>query len=82
MKWYDNRGITIVGSCLEGCNQVSSVSSRVKGKSAKILVPCSSIIKEYNNGMSGFDFLDQKMAATIWIENHLVDVITSDYSLT
>ena len=63
MKWYDNRGVTIVGSCLEGCNQISSVSRRVKGKSATILVLCPSIIKEYNNGMGGVDLLDQKMAA-------------------
>ena len=61
--WYDNRGVTIIGSCLEGCNQILSVSRRVKGKSAKILVPCPSVIKEYNNGMGGVDLFDQKMAA-------------------
>ena len=40
LKCYDNRVVTIIGTCLEGCNQVSSVSRRVKGKSAKIPVPC------------------------------------------
>ena len=63
MKWYDNRGVTLVGTCLEGCNQISSVSRRVKGKSAKIPVPCPSIVKEYNNGMGGVDLLDQRTTA-------------------
>ena len=38
VKWYDNRDVTLVGTYLEGCNQVSSVSRRAKGKSAKISV--------------------------------------------
>ena len=38
VKWYDNHDVTLLGTYLEGCNQVSSVSRRVKGKSAKISV--------------------------------------------
>ena len=48
---------------MEGCNQISSVSRRVKGKSAKIPVPCPSIVKEYNDGMGSVDLLDQRTAA-------------------
>ena len=32
VKWYDNRGVILVRTCLEACNQISSVSRRVKGK--------------------------------------------------
>ena len=63
LKWYDNHGVTLVGTCLEGCNQTSSVSCRVKGKSATTPVPCPSIVKEYNNSMGGVDLLDQRTAA-------------------
>ena len=31
VNWYDNRGFTLVGTCLEVCNQISSVSCTVKG---------------------------------------------------
>ena len=62
VKWYDNHSVTHVGTCLEGCNQISSISRRVKGKTAKIPVPCPSIVKEYNNGMGFVDLLDQRAA--------------------
>ena len=55
MKWYNNCGATLVGTCLEVFNQISSTSRRVKGKSRKISVPCPSIVKEYNNGMGGVE---------------------------
>ena len=63
VKWFDNRGVTMVGTCLEEPNKVSTVKRRVKGQSAKISVPCSEIIKYYNFGMGGVDLLDQKTAA-------------------
>ena len=63
VKWYDSRGVTLVGLCLESCNQISSVSCRVESKIAKISVPCPSIVKEYNNGMGGVDLLYQRTAA-------------------
>ena len=63
VKWYDNCGVALVGTCLESCNQISSVSRRLKDKSPIIPVPCPSIVKEYNNGMSGVDLLDQRTAA-------------------
>ena len=34
VKWFDNRGVT-VGTCLEECNKVSTVTRRVKGQSAQ-----------------------------------------------
>ena len=39
VKWFDNRAVTMVGTCLEECNKVSSVSRKIKGQSAKIPVP-------------------------------------------
>ena len=63
VKWFDNRGVTMVGTCLEECDKISTVSRKVKGQSAKIPVPCPEIIKDYNSGMGGVDLLDQKTAA-------------------
>ena len=63
MKWCDHCSVTLVGTCLEGCNQTSSDSRKVKGKSAKIPVPCPSTVKEYNNVMDGVDLLDQGTVA-------------------
>ena len=37
VKWYDNCGVTLVRTCLEGCNQISFVSRRVKDKHEKYL---------------------------------------------
>ena len=62
VKWSDNCGVTMVGTYLEECNKVSTVKCRVKGQNAKIPVPCSEIIKDYNSGMGGVDLLDQKTA--------------------
>ena len=63
VKWFDNREVTMVGTCLEECNKVSTVTRRVKGQSAKIPVPCPEIIKDDNSSMGGVDLLDQKTAA-------------------
>ena len=63
VKWFDNRGVTVVGTCLEECDKISTVSRRVKGQSAKISVPCPEIVNSYNSGVSGVDLLDQKIAA-------------------
>ena len=63
VKWFDNRGVTLVDTCLEECNKISTVSHRVKGQSAKIPVPFPETIKDYNSGMGGVDLLDQKTAA-------------------
>ena len=58
VKWFDNRGVTMVGTCLEECNKVSTFTCRVKGQSAKTPVPWPEIIKNYNSGMDGVDILD------------------------
>ena len=63
VKWFDNRRVTMVGTCFEECDKISTVSGRVKGQSAKIPVPCPEIIKGYNSGMGGVDLLDQKTSA-------------------
>ena len=63
VKWFDNRGVTMVGTCLEECDKISTVSRKVKGQSAKIPVPCPEIIKDYNSGMGAVDLVGQKTAA-------------------
>ena len=63
VKWFDNRGVKMVGTCLEECDKIPIVARRVKGQSAKIPVPCPEIIKDYNSGMGAVDFLGQKTAA-------------------
>ena len=63
VKWFDNRGVSMVGICLEECNKVPTVTHRVKGQSVEIPVPCPEIIKDYNSGMGGNDLLNQKTAA-------------------
>ena len=62
VKWFDNRGVTLVGTALEGCDQISSVSRRAKGQSSKVTVPCPKMVKDYNSNMGGVDLLDQKTA--------------------
>ena len=57
VKWFDYRRVTVVGTCLEECNEGSTVTSRVKGQSTKISVPCPEIIK------GGNDLFNQKTAA-------------------
>ena len=63
VKWFDNRGVTIIGSSLEGTDEVSSILRRCKGQSSKVSVPCPTLIKDYNSNMGGVDLLDQKTAA-------------------
>ena len=46
VKWFANRGVTMVGTCLEECNQVSTVTRGIKGHSTRIPVPCPKIIKD------------------------------------
>ena len=65
VKWFDNRGVTMVYTCLEECDKISTVSRRVKGQSAKTPVPCPEMIKDYNSPRGGVDLLDQKTAAQI-----------------
>ena len=81
VKWFDNRGVIMVGTCLEECNKVSTVRRRVKGQNAKIPVPCPQIIKDYNSSMGGVDLFDQKTAAYRLDRKSSGTVITLDYFL-
>ena len=40
VKWFDNCGVTMIGTCLVECNKVSTVTRKVKRQSTKIPVPC------------------------------------------
>ena len=62
VKWFDNCAVTLVGTALEGCDQISSVSRRAKGQSSKVTVPCPKMVKDYNSTMGVVDLLDQKTA--------------------
>ena len=59
VKWFDNCGVTMIGTCLVECNKVSTVTRKVKRQSTKIPVPCPEIIKNYNSRMEGVDLLNQ-----------------------
>ena len=63
VKWFENHGVPMVGTCLEEYDKILTVSRRVKGQSVKIPVGCPEIIKDYNSGMGGADLLNQKTAA-------------------
>ena len=63
VKWFDNRGVIMVGTSLEKCNIESTDTRRVKGQSTKIPAPCPEIVKDYKSGMGDVDLLDQKTAA-------------------
>ena len=76
--WFDNRGVSMVGKCLEECNNVSKVTLRVNVQSAKIPAPCPDIIKDCNSGMGGANLLIKKQLLTNWTTSHLVDVIVLD----
>ena len=62
IKWYDYRGANLIGTALEGCDEVSSVLHRNRDNS-KFPIPCPKMVKEYNNNMGGVDLMDQKTAA-------------------
>ena len=63
VKWFHNRGVAKVGSCLEEFNKVSTITCIVKGQSAKTLVTCPETFKDYDSCMGGVDLLDQKTTA-------------------
>ena len=34
VKWYDNHGVNLVGTALQGCDEVASVLRRSKGQNS------------------------------------------------
>ena len=62
VKWFGNCGVTLVGTALEGCDQISSVSRRAKGQGLRVTVPCPKMVKDYNSNMGSVDLLEQKTA--------------------
>ena len=61
-KWMDNRSVLLLSSAsaLEGMNDILSVQRREKGSNTKSSVPCSKVVKLYNNGMGGVDLMHQR----------------------
>ena len=62
-KWFDNRGVLLLATNVEGIGGNSTVQRRMKGSATKIPVDCPNIVKLYNKGMGGVDLMDQKAAA-------------------
>ena len=63
VKWFDNRGVTLLSSNTDGVSAMSSVKRRQKGAATKIQIPCPELVKSYNAYMGGVDLLDQRTAA-------------------
>ena len=62
-KWFDNRGVMLLPSNLQGMDECSNVSRRLKGSVNKIAVNCPNIVKLYDNDICGVNLMDQKTAA-------------------
>ena len=60
VKWFDNRGVLLLGSNVEGMDEVTTVYRRLKGSATKPLIDCPNIVKLYNHGMGGVDLIDQR----------------------
>ena len=55
----------MVGTCLEKCNKVSTVTHRVKGQSTKLPVLCPEIMEDYNSNIGGVELLNQRTACKL-----------------
>lgn len=62
-KWYDNKPVLMMGSNVEGIDDISTIPRRMKGASSKTPVQCPEMIKLYNKNMGGVDLMDQRVAA-------------------
>ena len=81
VKWFDNRGVTMVGTCLEECNKVSTFTCRVKEQSAKTPVHGQRLSKITTPVWMVLISSIKKQLLTNWTASHLVGVITLDYFL-
>ena len=85
VKWFDNSGVTIVGTFLEECNKVSTVRCKVKGQSAKITIPCPKVFKITTLVLVVLISLIKKQLQnqllTNWTASYLMGIITLDYFL-
>ena len=57
VKWFDNRGVTLLSTC-ESVNPRSDVSRFDRKEKKKVKVTCPSIVTTYNKFMGGVDLLD------------------------
>ena len=58
VNWMDTKGVVLL-STIDSCVPTVNVKRRVKGQKEKVTVPCSIIVKAYNQGMKGIDVMDQ-----------------------
>ena len=63
VKWLDNQGVTLIGTCLESCNKASTTSWHKKGKMTKLAIACLQRIKKFNSGVGGVNIMGRKTAA-------------------
>ena len=62
-KWMDNWSVLLVSTAIEGMDNVLSVQRTEKESTTKPTIPCSTVVKLYNNGMDGVNLMDQRTAA-------------------
>ena len=64
VKWFDNRWMTMVATCLEECNKVSTVTSRIKGQNrVPKYLPHAKRLSKITDRYGWVDLLVQKTAA-------------------
>ena len=64
VKWFDNRWMTMVATCLEECNKVSTVTSRIKGQNrVPKYLPHAKRSSKITDRYGWVDLLVQKTAA-------------------
>ena len=61
-KWMDNQAVILLSTALEGMDDVLPVQRRLKVSAAKCSIACPTVVKLYDNGMGGVDFMDQRTA--------------------
>ena len=78
VKWFDNRGVKMVDTCLEECNIVSTVTRRVD-RAPKYLSHAQRLSMITTPLWVVLIFSIKKQLLTNWTVSYLVGVITLEY---
>ena len=62
-KWMDNWSVLLLSPTLEGMNDILSVQRRKKGAKTKSWVLSPMVVRFYESGIGGVDFMDQSTGA-------------------